>query len=176
MRSNDTMQGAPAMTARLSLFGNPDATAAKAAAQFGAAGKTILTESALPAATQKLVLLRASQINGDAYATDVWAKNAAAAGESATRLHLVAAWRQSAVSTDAERAALELTEQGTRIAYAASGVGDEARTDAATHYDEDQLRDLVVLIALINATNRMSVIVRQPGGAYQPGQLADIAN
>jgi AhpD family alkylhydroperoxidase len=176
MRSNDTMQGARTMTARLSLFGNPDATAAKAAAQFGAASKTILTESALPAATQKLVLLRASQINGDAYATDVWAKNAAAAGESATRLHLVAAWRQSAVSTDAERAALELTEQGTRIAYAASGVGDEARTDAATHYDEDQLRDLVVLIALINATNRMSVIVRQPGGAYQPGQLADIAN
>jgi AhpD family alkylhydroperoxidase len=164
------------MTARLSLFGNADATAAKAAAQFGAASKTILIESALPAATQKLVLLRASQINGDAYATDVWTKNAAAAGESATRLHLVAVWRESAVFTDAERAALELTEQGTHIADTAGGVGDEAWTDAAKHYDEDQLRDLVVLIALINATNRMSVIVRQPGGAYQLGQFADIAS
>ncbi|MFC8455003.1 carboxymuconolactone decarboxylase family protein [Kitasatospora sp. NPDC057223] len=163
------------MTARLNLFGNPDATAAKALTRFGAASRTILTESALPAATRQLVLLRASQINGDAYATDVWTKNAAAAGESATRLHLVAAWRESTVFTDAERAALELTEQGTRIAHAAGGVGDPAWTDAAEHYEEDQLRDLVVLIALVNATNRMSVIVRQPGGAYEPGRLAGAA-
>ncbi|WBO69555.1 carboxymuconolactone decarboxylase family protein [Streptomyces camelliae] len=159
------------MTARLSLFGNPDATAAKAATQFGAASKTILQESALPAATQKLVLLRASQINGDGYATDVWTKNAAAAGESATRLNLVAAWRESTVFTDAERAALELAEQGTDIAYAAGGVSDDAWADAVKHYDQDQLSDLVMLVALINATNRMSVIVRQPGGDYEPGRL-----
>ncbi len=159
------------MTARLSLFGNPEATAAKAATQFGAASKTILAESGLPTATQKLVMLRASQINGDAYATDVWTKNAAAAGESATRINLVAALRWSAVFTDAERAALELTEQGTHIAYTAGSVSNDAWTQAAKHYDEDQLRDLVVLIALINATNRMSVIVRQPGGDYQPGHL-----
>ena len=57
------------MTARLSLFGNPDATATKAVGHFGAASKTILQESALPAVTQKLVVLRASQVNGDAYAT-----------------------------------------------------------------------------------------------------------
>ena len=73
--------------------------------------------------------------------------------------------------TDAERAALELTEQGTRIADAAGGVSDEAWARVVEHYDEDQLRDLVVLVALINATNRMGVIVRQPGGGYQPGAL-----
>ncbi|MEU9322068.1 carboxymuconolactone decarboxylase family protein [Streptomyces sp. NPDC048295] len=157
------------MTARLSLFGTP--TSAKAAAQFGTASKTILQESSLPAATQKLVLLRASQVNGDSYATDVWSKNAAAAGESAVRLNLVAAWRESTVFTDAERAALELTEQGTRIADAAGTVSDEAWAEAAKHHNEDQLSDLVVLIALINATNRMSVIVRQPGGDYQPDRL-----
>lgn len=106
------------MTTRLNLFGNPTATAAKAAVHFGAANRTILQDSSLPAATLKLVLLRASQINGDGYATDVWTKNAAAAGESATRLNLVAAWRESTVFTDAERAALELTEEGTRIADA----------------------------------------------------------
>ncbi|WP_037582480.1 carboxymuconolactone decarboxylase family protein [Phaeacidiphilus oryzae] len=159
------------MTARLNLLGDPDTTAAKAAARFGAASRTILQESTLPAATQKLVLLRASQINGDAYATDVWAKNAAAAGEDATRLSLVAAWRESTVFTDAERAALELAEQGTDIAYAAGGVSDEAWTDAVKHYDQGQLSDLVMLIALINATNRMSVIVRQRGGDYEPGHL-----
>ncbi|MFJ6574238.1 carboxymuconolactone decarboxylase family protein [Streptomyces sp. NPDC091292] len=159
------------MTARLSLLGNPNATAAKAAAHFGTASKTILQESSLPAATQKLVLLRASQINGDSYATDVWAKNAAAAGESATRLNLVAAWHESTVFTDAERAALALTEEGTRIADAVGGVTDEVWTDAAKHYAQDQLSDLVMLIALINATNRMSVIVRQHGGDYEPGRL-----
>jgi AhpD family alkylhydroperoxidase len=156
------------MTARLNLLGNPDATAAKAAVHFGTASKTILQESRLPGATQKLVLLRASQINGDAYATDVWTKNATAAGESATRINLVAAWRESTVFTSAERAALELAEQGTDIAHGAGGVSDEAWTDATRHYDEDQLADLVMLTALINATNRMSVIVRQPGGGYEP--------
>ena len=158
------------MNARLNLFGNPTATAAKAAGHFGLASKTILQESTLPAATQKLVLLRASQINGDGYATDVWSKNAAHAGEDSTRVNLVAAWRESTVFTDAERAALELTEQGTRIADAAGGVTDEAWANAAKHYDEDQLSDLVMLIALINATNRMGVIVGQRGGDYQPGQ------
>ncbi|WP_433236356.1 carboxymuconolactone decarboxylase family protein [Actinomadura nitritigenes] len=159
------------MTVRLNLFGNPTATAAKAAGHFGTASKTILQESALPAATQKLVLLRASQINGDGYATDVWSKNALHAGEDPTRVNLVAAWRESTVFTDAERAALELAEQGTRIADASGGVTDEAFAAAAEHYDQDQLSDLVMLIALINATNRMGVIVDQRGGDYQPGRL-----
>ena len=159
------------MTARLNLFGDPTATAAKAAGHFGTASKTILQESTLPAATQKLVLLRASQINGDGYATDVWSKNAAHAGEDPTRVNLVAAWRESTVFTDAERAALELTEQGTRIADAAGGVTDEAFAAAAEHHDQDQLSDLVMLIALINATNRMGVIVGQRGGDYQPGRI-----
>jgi AhpD family alkylhydroperoxidase len=159
------------MNARLNLFGNPTATATKAAGHFGQASKTILQESTLPATTQKLILLRASQINGDGYATDVWSKNAAHAGEDATRVNLVAAWRESTVFTDAERAALELTEQGTRIADAAGGVTDEAWANAAKHHDEDQLTDLVMLIALINATNRMGVIVGKRGGDYQPGHL-----
>lgn len=73
--------------------------------------------------------------------------------------------------TEAERAALELAEQGTRLADAAGGVTDEAWENAAMHYDEDQLGALVSLIALINAFNRANVIVRQPAGDYQPGQF-----
>jgi alkylhydroperoxidase family enzyme len=98
-------------------------------------------------------------------------KDAAAAGETSVRLNLVAAWREATVFTDAERAALELTEQGTRIADAAGGVTDEAWANAVKHYDEEQLAALVSQIALINAFNRGNVIIQQPAGDYQPGQF-----
>jgi alkylhydroperoxidase family enzyme len=84
----------------------------------------------------------------------------------------VAVWREATVFTEAERAALELTELGTRIADAGAGVTDEAWANAAKHYDDDQLAALVSLVALVNAYNRMNVIVRQPAGDYQPGQWA----
>ena len=99
-------------------------------------------------------------------------KDAAAAGETAQRLHLVAAWREATVFTEAERAALELAEQGTRIADAAGGVTDEAWANAAKHYDEEQLAALMSLIAVINAFNRLNVINQQPAGDYEPGQFA----
>jgi len=71
----------------------------------------------------------------------------------------------------AERAALQLTEQGTRIADAAGGVPDEVWARAAEHYDQDQLVALVSLISLINAFNRLNVIVQQPAGHYKVGQF-----
>ncbi|MFJ1562469.1 carboxymuconolactone decarboxylase family protein [Streptomyces mirabilis] len=156
------------MDARLNLFGNP--VAGKVLRHINSAGKAV-SDSTLPAATQELVKIRASQINGCGFCTDMHTKDAAHAGETAVRLNLVAAWREATVFTDAERAALELTEQGTRIADAAGGVTDEAWANAAKHYDEDQLAALVSLIALINAYNRVNVLVRQPAGDYQPGQF-----
>ena len=156
------------MDARLNLFGNP--VAAKFLKYINSAGQ-VIAGSTLPAATQELVKLRASQINGCGFCTDMHSKDAAHAGESAVRLNLVAAWREATVFTEAERAALELTEQGTRIADAAGGVTDEAWANATKHYDEDQLTALVSLIALINTYNRMNVLVAQPAGDYQPGQF-----
>jgi AhpD family alkylhydroperoxidase len=156
------------MDARLNLFGNPDA--AKILRYINSAGK-VVSDSTLPAATQELVKLRASQINGCGVCTDMHSKDAAHAGETSVRLNLVAAWREATVFTDAERAALELAEQGTRIADAAGGVTDEAWANAAKHYDEEQLGALVSLIAIINAYNRVNVITRQPAGDYQPGQF-----
>jgi AhpD family alkylhydroperoxidase len=156
------------MDARLNLFGNP--VAAKFLKYINSAGQ-VVSGSTLPAATQELVKLRASQINGCGFCTDMHTKDAAHAGETSTRLNLVAAWREAKLFTDAERAALELTEQGTRIADAAGGVTEEAWANAAKHYDEDQLAALVSLIALINTYNRVNVIVQQPAGDYQPGQL-----
>ncbi|MET8580404.1 carboxymuconolactone decarboxylase family protein [Streptomyces collinus] len=156
------------MDARLNLFANP--VAGKFLRYINSAGKAV-GDSALPAATQELVKIRASQINGCGFCTDMHTKDAAHAGETSVRLNLVAAWREATVFTDAERAALELTEQGTRIADAAGGVTDEAWANAAKYYDEDQLAALVSLIALINAYNRLNVIVQQPAGDYQPGQF-----
>ena len=134
--------------------------------------RTIVSSSTLPAATQELVKIRASQINGCACCTDMHTKDAEHAGESSVRLYLVAVWREATVFTEAERAALELTEQGTRIADAAGGVSDDAWANAAKHYDDDQLAALVSLIALINTYNRINVIIQQPAGDYQAGQWA----
>jgi AhpD family alkylhydroperoxidase len=156
------------MDARLNLFGN--SVASKFIKYINSAGK-VVTDSTLPAATQELVKIRASQINGCGFCTDMHTKDAAHAGETSVRLNLIAAWREATVFTDAERAALELTEQGTRIADAAGGVTDEAWANAAKHYDEDQLTALVALIAHINTYNRLNVIVQQPAGGYQPGQF-----
>ncbi|GIH73801.1 carboxymuconolactone decarboxylase family protein [Planobispora longispora] len=156
------------MDARLNLFASP--TAGKFLKHLVSANKA-LSESTLPAATQELVKLRASQINGCGFCTDMHTKDALAAGESPVRLSLVAAWREATVFTEAERAALELAEQGTRIADAAGGVTDEAWANAAKHYDEEQLAALMSGIALINAFNRVNVIARQPAGDYQPGQF-----
>ena len=155
------------MDARLNLFDSP--VGAKLLRHINSAGQ-VVSDSTLPAATQELVKIRASQINGCGFCTDMHTKDAEHAGETSVRLHLVAAWREATVFTDAERAALELTEQGTRIADAAGGVTDEAWTNAAKHYDDDQLSALVSLIALINTYNRMNVIIQQPAGDYQPGQ------
>jgi AhpD family alkylhydroperoxidase len=134
-----------------------------------------IAQSPLPQATQALVSLRASQINGCGWCVDVHAKEAAAAGESPLRLNLVAAWRHATVFTEAERAALALTEQGTRLADAHDGVSDETWAQVREHYDDDQLAALVSLVAMINAANRMSVIVRQDGGSYEPGMFAGMS-
>jgi AhpD family alkylhydroperoxidase len=156
------------MDARLNLLDN--AVAAKFFKRLIATAG-VAAESTLPAATQQLVALRASQLNGCAFCTDMHTKDAAHAGESAVRLNLVATWREATVFTEAERAALELAEQGTRLADTHVGVTDEAWANAVKHYDEEQLGALIALIATINAFNRVNVIVRQPAGDYRPGQF-----
>jgi AhpD family alkylhydroperoxidase len=156
------------MEARLDFYSSSVAT--KVAKYINSATK-VVADSTLPAATQELVKLRASQINGCGFCVDMHSKDAAHAGETSVRLNLVAAWREAKMFTEAERAALELTEQGTRIADAAGGVPDEVWANAAKHHDEEQLAALVSLIALINNYNRMNVITQQPAGDYQPGQF-----
>jgi AhpD family alkylhydroperoxidase len=156
------------MDARFNMFDN------EIAAKFGkrfANASLVIGQSPLPKTTQELVSLRASQINGCGFCTDMHTKDAAVAGETPVRLNLVAAWREATVFTDAERAALALTEEGTRLADTHHGVSDETWAQVRKHYDDDQTAALVCLVALINAANRLNVIVRNPAGSYQPGMF-----
>jgi AhpD family alkylhydroperoxidase len=124
-----------------------------------------LAASGLSGPTQELVNIRASQINGCGGCLDMHVTEAVRAGETPVRLALVAAWRETTVFTDAERAALELTEQGCRLADG-SGVSDAAWDEAARYYDQEQLAALVARISLINVFNRLNVMARTPGGSY----------
>ncbi|MFI1290644.1 carboxymuconolactone decarboxylase family protein [Streptomyces sp. NPDC020792] len=157
------------MNARFNLFENE--IGAKFAKRFAGAGLAV-QQSPLPRSTQELVALRASQINGCGWCVDMHTKEAAAAGETAVRLNLVAVWRESTVFTEAERAALALAEEGTRLADAYQGASDETWAQVRKHYDDDQIAALVSLVALINAANRLAVIVHQQGGSYEPGMFA----
>lgn len=157
------------MEPRFNMFDN------EIGAKFGkrfANASMVIGQSSLPKSTQELASLRASQINGCGWCIDMHTKEAAAAGETAVRLNLVAAWRESTVFTEAERAALALAEEGTRLADAYQGVSDETWAQVRKHYDDDQVAALVCLVGMINAANRLAVIVHQKGGSYEPGMLA----
>ena len=156
------------MESRFNMFDSP--TAAKVANRFYHTAQAV-QGSTLPPAVQNLVSLRASQINGCGWCVDIHTKEAAAAGESALRINLVAAWRHTTVFTEAERAALALTEEGTRLADGA-GVSDETWEQVRKHYDDDQIGALICAVAMINAANRMGVIPNQLGGSYEPGMFA----
>jgi AhpD family alkylhydroperoxidase len=156
------------MEPRFSMFDNE--IGARFAKRF-ANTSLVIAQSPLPKSVQDLAALRASQINGCGWCVDMHTKDAAAAGETAVRLNLVAAWREANVFTEAERAALALTEEGTRLADAHHGVSDETWAQVRKHYDDDQIAALVGLVAMINAANRLGVILRQQGGSYQPGMF-----
>jgi AhpD family alkylhydroperoxidase len=125
------------------------------------------TEAAeLPDVTRKLIHLRASQINGCGFCTDMHAKELKKAGEKDERIFAVAAWRDTKYFNPAERAALALTEAVTRLNDRPDAVPDDVWEEAAEHFDEKQLAALLIQIALINAFNRLSVPTKQIAGSW----------
>ena len=118
----------------------------------------------LPPKTLGLVHLRASQINGCSVCVDMGVRQAARGGESTERLAAVAAWRDAPYFSDAERAALALSEAVTRLSDRADPVPDEVWKEAARHYDEKALSALVLWISLTNLFNRLNVTTRQVAG------------
>jgi AhpD family alkylhydroperoxidase len=118
----------------------------------------------IPPATLGLVHMRASQINGCAVCMEHGARGARKAGESDERMFTIAAWRDSPFFTDAERAALALTESITRMADQTDPVPDEVWNEAVRHFEQRQLAALVVAIATVNVWNRLNVATRQVAG------------
>jgi AhpD family alkylhydroperoxidase len=125
---------------------------------------TSISKGGVPNTTLELVRLRASQINGCSLCVEMHARDLKKAGEKDERLFTVAAWREAPYFTDAERAALALTEAATRLNDRADPVNDEIWNEAARHYDEKAMADLVLNIALINFWNRVNVPIRQVAG------------
>jgi AhpD family alkylhydroperoxidase len=124
------------------------------------------SNAGLSKSTIGLVGLRASQINGCAVCLDMHTRGAKKAGETDERLATLPAWRESPYFSDAERAALALTEAGTRLADKTDPVPAEVFAEAARHYDEQALAALVVSIAAINTWNRLNVITGQIAGEW----------
>lgn len=123
-------------------------------------------EKGVPAKTLGLIEVRASQINGCSVCVDMHARFLKKSGETDERLFAVAAWRDAPYFTDAERAALALTEAVTRLSDRADPVPDEIWGEAARHYDEAQLAALLIRIGLINVWNRLNVSTRQVAGEW----------
>jgi AhpD family alkylhydroperoxidase len=144
---------------------NPALTVPGALAAFQKLGASV-RRSGVPASTLHLVEVRASQINGCSVCLDMHSREMKAAGEPVERIFMVGAWREAPYFSDAERAALALTEATTRLADSSDPIPDEVWDEAARHYDEQQLAGLVVAIATINAFNRVNAPTRQITGEW----------
>jgi len=136
-----------------------------------ALGKTT-EDRGVPATTIALTHLRASQINGCGLCVEMHSRELAKMGATEAQIYTTAAWRDSPFFTDAERAALALTEAVTRIADREDPVPDSVWDEAKRHYDETQLAALLVSIATINVWNRLNVATRQPALGMLPDAAA----
>ena len=136
--------------------------AMEALQSLGAAARS----AGVPETTLYLIEVRASQINGCSVCLDMHSRELRAAGEPDERIFMVGAWREAPYFSDAERAALALTEAATRLADRSGPVPDHVWEEAARHFDESQLAGLVIAIAGINAWNRINAATRQISGEW----------
>ena len=150
------------MKARLT---NPTAINPEAIQALWALGGAI-EKSGLSRTLTGLVQMRASQINGCGVCLDMHAREMKLAGETDERLHALAGWHDAPYYTDAERAALALTEAVTRLSDRSDAVPDEVWNEAARHFNERELGNLVLAIGLINLWNRLNVATRQVAGEW----------
>lgn len=123
-----------------------------------------VAHTGLPPKLGELINLRASQINGCGVCVMSHSRDLKKAGETDDRIYAVATWREVPYFSDAERAALALTEAATRLSDRTDPVPDEVWTEATRHFDEATLSNIVLSIGLINLWNRVNVVTRQVGG------------
>jgi AhpD family alkylhydroperoxidase len=123
-------------------------------------------QGGVPQQLLELVHLRASQINACSPCVYAGVESAKKAGETDERLATLVAWREAPYFTDAERAALALTEAATRLAdRSGDAVPDEIWDAAADHFDERQLSAIILMVAVSNLFNRINATIKEPAGA-----------
>jgi AhpD family alkylhydroperoxidase len=144
---------------------NPAMTLPGAMEALTTLGKS-MAQCGVPKATLEFMNMRASQINGCSVCVDMHSRTLKKVGEKDERIFALAAWREAPYYSDAERAALALTEAATRLNDRADPVPDEIWKEAARHYDETALGALVMAIGLINLWNRLNAATRQVGGEW----------
>lgn len=148
-------------------MGNPALVIPEAMQALNALGKLPATAGLAPGFLE-IIYLRASQINGCSVCIDGHWRIARKHGETDERLFAVAGWREAPYYSDAERAALALTEDVTRLSDRADPVPDEVWEECTRHYDGKSLAALVIAIANINVWNRLNVATRQVAGQWKP--------
>ncbi len=145
---------------------NPAMTLPGAYDALQALHKLTIEKGGVPRPTVELMNLRASQINGCSVCVDMHSRTLKKVGEKDERIFALAAWREAPYYSDAERAALALTEAASRLSDRADPVPDEVWNEAARHYSETQLSALVMSIGMINLWNRLNAATRQIGGDF----------
>jgi AhpD family alkylhydroperoxidase len=133
-----------------------------------------LARSTVEQSLLDLVNFRVSQINGCAYCLDMHSKDLRAHGETEQRLYMLDAWREAALYSDRERAALAWAEAITKLEK--NNVADDVYEEALRQFSEEELVDLTMAVIGINSYNRINVAFRTPAGDYTPGQHAALLN
>lgn len=128
--------------------------------------EALLKRGRIDSKLQELVKIRVSQINGCAYCLDMHTKDARQAGETEQRLYCLSAWRESPFYSERERAALLWAERLTRISK--YEISDELFDQVRTHFDEEELVYLTMMINMINSWNRFAISFQNDVGSYQP--------
>lgn len=126
-------------------------------------------KSTLESALLELVKLRASQINGCGFCTDMHTKDARLEGETEQRLYLLAVWRETSIYSEREKAALAWTEAVTRLEN--QHVPDAVYEQARAQFNEDELARLTLAVVAINGWNRFNIAFNVPAGNYKAGSL-----
>ena len=126
----------------------------------------VIENSGVPPTILGLAHMRASQINGCSVCVDLGWRMLKKAGEKDERIFAVSAWRDAPYFSDAERAALALTESVTRLSDRTDPVPDEVWDEAARYFDQPTLSALVLSIAMTNVWNRLNVTTRQVAGEW----------
>lgn len=120
----------------------------------------VLTKTSLTPIQKELIKIRASQINQCAFCLNMHSRDALKHGETAQRIFLLNAWRETDLFTDEEKAILALTEEVTLISV--KGVADATYQQAARYFSKEQIGQIIMCIVVINAWNRIGISTQLP--------------